>query len=155
LVTVDDIVSPDPFTGRPTAKLYYQIGYRRYRAEAGARPHPHSPPPVSPARPPTRGGGVVLRPGPVPGPPRQDGPLATEAATVQPGRPLVTTVAAPPGGGGEIRELRISTAERSPQMLRSTRLRIAFDGETTVDTPLIDFFGTGPAWNTYSSLPFT
>ena len=40
-------------------------------------------------------------------------------------------------------------------MLRSTRLSIAFDGETTVDAPLIDFFGTGPAWNTYTSLPFT
>ena len=35
LVTVDDIVSPDPFTGKPMAKLYYQIGYRRYRAAAG------------------------------------------------------------------------------------------------------------------------
>ena len=66
----------------------------------------------------------------------------------------MTTVAAPPGGG-EIRELRIATAERTPQKLRSTRLTIAFDGETTVDAPLIDFFGTGPAWNTYSSLPFT
>ena len=31
LVTVDSIVSPDPFTGRPQAKLYYQIGYRTYR----------------------------------------------------------------------------------------------------------------------------
>src|SRR4029079_10305765 len=27
--------------------------------------------------------------------------------------------------------------------------------EPAVSTPLIDFFGTGPAWNTYSSLPFT
>jgi hypothetical protein len=66
----------------------------------------------------------------------------------------VTTLTAP-SGGGEIRELLVSTAERSPQKLRSTRLTIAFDGETTVDAPLIDFFGTGPAWNTYSSLPFT
>jgi hypothetical protein len=66
----------------------------------------------------------------------------------------VTTVDAP-AGGGEIRELRITTPERTPQKLRSTRLTLAFDGETTVDTPLIDFFGTGPAWNNYSSLPFT
>ena len=29
VVTVDSIVSPDPFNGRPTAKLYYQIGYPR------------------------------------------------------------------------------------------------------------------------------
>ena len=42
LVTVDSIVSPDPFTGRPIAKLYYQIGFRRYRADAGAAHAPLS-----------------------------------------------------------------------------------------------------------------
>jgi hypothetical protein len=42
LVTVDDIVSPDPFTGKPLAKLYYQIGYRRYRAEDAARVRSYS-----------------------------------------------------------------------------------------------------------------
>src|SRR5204863_4513637 len=43
LVTVDDIVSPDPFTGRRIAKLYYQIGFRRYRADAAARVRSFSP----------------------------------------------------------------------------------------------------------------
>ena len=47
-------------------------------------------------------------------------------------------------------------AERTPrEAARRRALTIAFDGETTVDAPLIDFFGTGPAWNTYSSLPLT
>jgi hypothetical protein len=154
LVTVDDIVSPDPFSGRPLAKLYYQIGYRRYRAEDAPRVRPYSAAELARATPTIGRVAKVLRDGPPRLPARADGPLPIKSAVVQAGQPSVTPVEAPPGGG-EIRELRITTAERTPQKLRSTRLTIAFDGETTVDAPLIDFFGTGPAWNNYSSLPFT
>jgi hypothetical protein len=151
LVTVDSIVSPDPFTGRPIAKLYYQIGYRRYRADQAARVRPYSAAELARAAPTIRRVARVL----------QDGPAAANAraveiaaAAVEPARPSVTKIPAPPRGG-ELTELRLATRERAPQKLRSTRLSIAFDGETTVDVPLIDFFGTGPAWNTYTSLPFT
>ena len=154
LVTVDDIVSADPFSGRPMAKLYYQIGYRRYRAEDAARVRPYSAAELGRAAPTIGRVARVLRDGPPAPPGHDDGTVVIEATAVQPGHPSMTTVAAPPGGG-EIRALRIVTAERTPQKLRSTRLTIAFDGETTIDAPLIDFFGTGPAWNTYSSLPFT
>ena len=154
LVTVDDIVSVDPFTGKPMGKLYYQIGYRRYRAADAARVRPTSAAELTRAAPTIGRVAKILRDGPPAPPGRDGGSLAIEATTVQPGHASVTTVAAPPGGG-EIRELRIATPERTPQKLRSTRLTIAFDGETTIDAPLIDFFGTGPAWNTYSSLPFT
>ena len=41
LVTVDSIVSRDPFSGQPAAKLYYQIGYRTYPAAAAARVRPY------------------------------------------------------------------------------------------------------------------
>src|SRR6185503_5640070 len=99
--------------------------------------------------------GVVLRDGP---PATAPGPAARAVditpARVEPGRPSITRIAAP-AGGGELTELRIATRERQSHKLRSTRLSIAFDGETTVDAPLIDFFGTGPGWNTYTSLPFT
>ena len=154
LVTVDDIVSPDPFTGKPIAKLYYQIGYRRYRAGEAARVRAYSAAELARAAPTIGRVAKVLRDGPPPFPARADGPRAIAPAAVQPRQPSVTTIDAPPGGG-EIRELRITTAERSPQRLRSTRLTIEFDGQQTVNTPLIDFFGTGPAWNTYATLPFT
>lgn len=36
---------------------------------------------------------------------------------------------------------------------RSTILRMTFDGETTVETPLSDFFGGGPAADAYAALP--
>ncbi|HXU01219.1 MAG TPA: glycoside hydrolase family 172 protein, partial [Polyangia bacterium] len=152
LVTVDDIVSPDPFTGRPMAKLYYQIGYRRYGAPDAARVRPYSAVELARAAPTIRRVARVLQNGPPPAANVRTVPIA--AAAVDPGHPSVTTITAP-AGGGEVTELRITTAERTPQRLRSTRLTITFDGETTVDAPLIDFFGTGPAWNTYSTLPFT
>ena len=50
VVTVDSIVRPDPFTGRPMAKLYYQIGYRTYPAAAAARVRPYSAAEVTRAR---------------------------------------------------------------------------------------------------------
>lgn len=155
VVTVDDIVTPHPFVRRPIARLYYQIGYRRYRAEEARRVRSTSATELARAAPTIRRVAAVLRNGfAVPGANPRGSTVTIAAANVEPGRPSITRVGAPPGGG-ELTELRISTAERSPQKLRSTRLTIAFDGETTVDTPLIDFFGTGPAWNTYTSLPMT
>jgi hypothetical protein len=155
VITVDDIVSLDPFSGHPMAKLYYQIGWRRYRAGEAPRVRPYGAEEVARAGPTIRRVATELRDGFPVRPPAAGGvTVAIAAAAVEPGRPSITRLAAP-SGGGELTELRISTAERSPQKLRSTRLTIAFDGETTVDAPLIDFFGTGPAWNTYTSLPMT
>jgi hypothetical protein len=155
VVTVDDIVSLDPFTERPMAKLYYQIGWRRYRAREASHVRPYGAAELERAAPTIARVAAALG-GAMPARPATAGgrTAAIAAAAVEPGRPSITRIAAP-GGGGELTELRISTAERSPRKLRSTRLTIAFDGETTVDTPLIDFFGTGPAWNTYTSLPMT
>jgi len=151
VVTVDDIVSPDPFTGRPIAKLYYQIGYRRYGAEQASRVRPYSAPELARAAPTIARVATALRDGP---PAATGRAVEIVAAPVASGQPSVTKITAPPGGG-VLTELRLTTRERSAQKLRSTSLSIAFDGETTVDAPLIDFFGTGPGWNTYASLPFT
>jgi len=152
VVTVDDIVSPDPFTGRPMAKLYYQIGFRRYRAEQAPHIRPYSPSELRRAGPTIARVARALRDGPPP--PSAAHTVAIQATTVDPAHPSQTKIVAPPGGGA-FTELRITTGERSPQILRSTRLAIAFDDEDAVDTPLIDFFGTGPGWNMYTSLPMT
>ena len=71
VVTVDSIVSLDPFNGRPMAKLYYRIGSRAYRPAAARDLRPYAPAEL------TRAGGAIARtalllrdglPAPSPGP---------------------------------------------------------------------------------------
>jgi hypothetical protein len=153
LVTVDSIVSPDPFTGRQTAKLYFQIGYRAYRPAAAGDLRPYTPAELS------RAGGAIVRtaallrdglPAPSPRPGRRT--IALPAATLDRQHPVSLTVAAPPGGG-RLTELRLATSERAPEKLRSTTLTLAFDEDETVSAPLVAFFGTGPDIVSYRSLP--
>src|SRR6185312_970886 len=153
LVTVDSIVAADPFNGRPTAKLYYQIGYRIYPAAAAARVRPYDSAEVSRARGALGRVAAVLRDGPpalAPRPGRAIVDLPT--TTVSPGHPATTIIPAP-AGGAQLTELRLVTAERAPEKLAATTLAIAFDGEETVRAPLVAFFGTGWGWNAYTSLP--
>jgi Protein of unknown function (DUF2961) len=147
LVTVDSIVARDPFSGQPTAKLYYQIGYRTYPAAAAARVRPYGPEEVTRALGAVGRVAAILRDGLPPLAPRSGRATVEIAATT-------TTIAAPPGGG-ELAELRLATAEGAPDRLAATRLSITFDGEETVRAPLLTFFGTGGGWNTYTSLPMT
>jgi hypothetical protein len=154
LVTTDEIVSPDPFTGKPIAKLYYQIGYRTYDSAQAGNVRPFSADEL------TRGAHALHRAatrlrGGAPDAPAAGATTAPVAETsVQPGQPSVTAIAAPPGGG-RITRLRLATGERAPDKLRATTLSISFDGEETVRAPLVDFFGTGPGLAAYTSLPMT
>jgi len=58
-------------------------------------------------------------------------------------------------GGGVVREFSLLVRETSDAALRRASVRFRFDGETTVDVPLADFFGAGPSLVPYDSLPFT
>ena len=60
-----------------------------------------------------------------------------------------------PQGGGAIRELRLRPSTKDARALRGTVLSMSFDGEETVRAPLGDFFGTGPGFNLYESLPLS
>jgi hypothetical protein len=155
LVTVDSIVSPDPFDGRPIAKLYYQIGYRTYPPATASDVRPYDATEVARATGALGRVASVLRDGSPPLAPR-DGRSTVEipSQAISPGHPAVATIAAP-AGGGQISEIRFGTAERAAEKLAATWLSIAFDGEETVRAPLVAFFGTGRGWNAYSSLPMT
>ena len=153
LVTVDSIVSPDPFNGRPTAKLYFQIGTRSYRPVAAGNLRPYAPAEV------TRAGGalartaLLLRDGlPAPGPRPGRRTIALPPAPLDRQHPISLNIPAPQGGG-RLTELRLATSERDPDKLRSTTLTLAFDGDETVSAPLVEFFGTGPEIVPYRSLP--
>jgi hypothetical protein len=154
VVTTDSIVSPDPFTGKPTAKLYYQIGYRSYAADQAANVRPFSAGELARGAHALYRTATQLRGEAAPAP---SGPATTAdvaAMNVEPGQPSITAVTAPPGGG-RITQLRLATSERAPDKLRATMLTMTFDGEQTVRVPLVDFFGTGPGIAAYKSLPMT
>jgi hypothetical protein len=153
VVTVDSIVSPDPFSGRQTAKLYYQIGYRAYRPGAARDLRPYAPAELA------RAGGALARaaallrdglPAVGPRPGRQT--IALPPTNLDREHPVSLVVPAP-AGGGRITELRLATSERAAEKLRSTTLTLAFDDDETVSAPLVAFFGTGPDIVPYRSLP--
>lgn len=62
-------------------------------------------------------------------------------------------------GASAIRRFRLqwtpSTADRDEIALRGIVLEMTFDGETTVATPLGDFFGAAPGINPFDSLPLS
>jgi Protein of unknown function (DUF2961) len=58
-------------------------------------------------------------------------------------------------GGTIVRELRIRPARLDAAALRGTMLSVDFDGETTVQAPLGDFFATGPGLSAVHSIPVT
>jgi len=154
LVTLDSITSTDPFSGRPAEKLYYQVGYRQYRASARSRVRPYSPDELARASPAVARVAAALRAdAPVDHPGMQQVVPIAEAR-LRPGQDVSTRVVAPQGGGA-ISLLRLATPERDPARLRDTLLKIAFDGVETVRAPLLDFFGTGPGLSPTASLPFT
>ena len=155
LITLDTIVSVDPFSGRPMDKVYYQVGYRTYAAEDATHVRPFSSAEVSRAAGAIARTAAALREGhPVEHATPARRTIAIARTTVAPGTSSITKLDLP-GDGGVIAALRLSTPERDRPRLRATLLTIAFDGEETVRAPLVDFFGTGPGWNAYSSLPLT
>jgi hypothetical protein len=58
-------------------------------------------------------------------------------------------------GGGVIRELSLDVGDLREAALRGASLTMTFDDQLTVETPLGDFFATGPGLAAYESLPFS
>lgn len=63
-------------------------------------------------------------------------------------------VIAEPTGSGSISALHLSLPEPADRLLSGLRLQIEFDGRTTVDSPLGEFFGAGLGSNSVRSLMF-
>jgi hypothetical protein len=84
------------------------------------------------------------------------GPPATRdkqgfEVSLKPGeRKVVAELDGPRAICGFLANLRAGDRDRA---LRQTVVCMTFDGETTVETPLGDFFGTAPGINPYASLP--
>jgi hypothetical protein len=153
-ITVDSIRSKDPFSGKTVARLYYQIGYRTYAASEAANVRPYDASELERAGPAIARAAAAMNLGAAPPAPAGRRTVTLARTAVAPGGPLEATWEAPPGGG-RVATLRLSSSERDPERLRGTTLAMSFDGEETVRVPLVDFFGTGPGWNAYATLPMT
>jgi hypothetical protein len=149
-VTVDDIVSSDPFGPGPLEKFYYQINYRLYASEAASRIRTFHPNDIARATSTLAAVGKVL-----------EHPASAYASSSNPAQvPLVVTgdeaqatVTRP--GGGAIRQLSLRIRDTTEAALRRATITLTIDGEVTVQAPLGDFFGTGPGLSAYESLPFS
>ncbi len=149
-VTVDDIVATDPFRGGPLQKFYYQINYRQYPPQVAPRVRTFHRAQLPRAR------QVMQRVAQV---------LEQPWTAYQPStsRKVVPLESSPTGaelvleqsGGGVIRELVLDVGDLREASLRGSSLTMRFDDELTVETPLGDFFATGPGLAAYESLPFS
>jgi hypothetical protein len=86
----------------------------------------------------------------------EGGTTASLAASIQPGSSW--SWASEAKGPGAIREFSLKIqAGKLDEALRGCLLRISFDGSerAQVESPLGDFFASGPGINPFSSLPFT
>lgn len=85
--------------------------------------------------------------------PAGGGQTAARSVALAPGESSVVAALAGPQA---IRSFVIEwtpSGDRDEPALRACLLEMTFDGETTVSSPLGDFFGTGPGLNPYQSLP--
>jgi hypothetical protein len=152
-ITVDSIRSIDPFSGKTLPRLFFQVGYRTYAAEASAHVRPYDAAELELARAAMSRAAAAMNGLAAPAPAgRRTVTLARTAVAA--GAPLEASWDAPPGGG-RVATLSLSSSERDPDKLRTTVVTMSFDGEETVRAPLVDLFGTGPGWNAYASLPMT
>jgi hypothetical protein len=140
--------------------LYYEIGFRTF--DAGARVETFDP--VAADRweaLQARIGRALARPEPAAAPKNAD--WINSRVVVPPGETM--TVASVDGEKAvyEWSARVLETNERGPwtdpkrshNALRFLVLKIDFDGEKSVETPLGDFFGSGPGLNPYQNLYFT
>jgi hypothetical protein len=152
-ITVDSIQTIDPFSGKTIPRLFYQVGYRTYAPDAAANVRSYDAGELALARGAMARAAAAMNGAPAAAPAGRRTVTLVPTA-VAPGVPLSATWDAPPGGG-RVAALRLASSERDPEKLRATWLSMSFDGEETVRAPLVDFFGTGPGWNAYASLPMT
>jgi hypothetical protein len=149
-VTIDSLVLKDPWKEGTIDRIYYHLSYRSYPGEVATRVRSYR---RSELRAMLADAGNAARVFREPW-------LATGASSgaqsirmTSDGGELRATVDRP--GGGALRELALFVRDASDQALSHARISFRFDGQTTVETPLVDFFGTAFGLTAYDSLPFT
>jgi hypothetical protein len=141
--------------GNPKVAIYYAVGTREYAP--GTQAMTFSPSDLPKYRAEIARTAKGLKP--------TDAGVTLSGGTLAPRGTLQLAVNAE--DGGELRDFQIklgTTDDKSKawddpsrvhNLMRRLRLRMSFDGETTVDVPLGDFFGSAMGVTPFESLPFT
>jgi hypothetical protein len=124
---------------------YYHVDYRRFTTADGVNTFSPSDPALDVV--------ATLRAAGT-GDPKSSAPEAAHSNLAIELPPGAGATIAEPTGSGVISALRLHLPEPTDQLLSGLRLQVEFDGQTTVDSPLAEFFGAGLGANDVRSLMF-
>ncbi|MEB3981494.1 DUF2961 domain-containing protein [Mycobacterium sp. 663a-19] len=125
---------------------YYHVDYRQFSSADGVATFSPADPALDVIATLRAGGTADPKPAP---------PTATHNTRVVEVPADAGSTIAESAGPATISELRLRLPEPADQLLAGLRLQIEFDGQTTVDSPLGEFFGAGLGTNTVKSLMFS
>jgi hypothetical protein len=149
-VTMDALVAKNPWQEGMFERIYYHLSYRSYANDVAPRIRTYRRAELTRLLADSEATARLFRE------PWRAYEPSKRASTVRfenRGGELRAVVERP--GGGAVRELSLLVRDTSDVGLRRASIHMRFDGETTVEAPLGDFFGTGPGLVPYDSLPFT
>jgi hypothetical protein len=149
-VTIDSLVAKNPWQDGMFERIYYHLSYRSYAENVTPRVRTYRRDELTAMLAGVETAANVFREPwrayePPPG--VRTVPLRADAGAL---RARVERA-----GGGVIREFSLLVRDPSETALSRARISMRFDGEATVETPLVDFFAAGPVLTPYDSLPFT
>jgi hypothetical protein len=149
-VTMDSLVVKNPWQEGMMERIYYHLSYRSYPEAVAPRIRSYRRDELAPMLADAEKSAQAFRePWLVAESARNARPLPMLRA----GGELRATFDR--AGGGALREISLLVRDTSERALANATLSLRFDGHTTVETPLGDFFGAGPGLTPYDSLPFT
>jgi hypothetical protein len=149
-ITIDSLVTKNPWQEGTFERIYYHLSYRSYARDVSPRVRTYRRDELDAMLAGVETTASVFR---EPWRSYEPRPEVTNAPLVADSGSFRASVERP--GGGVIRELSLFVRDPSETALSRARITMRFDGETTVDTPLADFFGAGPTLTPYDALPFT
>jgi hypothetical protein len=149
-VTMDSLVAKNPWQEGMFERIYYHLSYRSFEKDVASRVRTYRRSELASMLGDVEKSAALFR---EPWRAYQASQSARSVRFANQDGELRAVVEQP--GGGAVRELSLFVRDTSEAALRRASVRMRFDGETTVETPLGDFFGTGPGLVVYDSLPFS
>lgn len=149
-VTMDSLVAKNPWQEGMFERIYYHLSYRAYAKDVASRVRTYRRAELARMLADGQASARIFRE------PWRVYERSKSASSVPfENRDGELRVQVERAGGGAVRELSLFVRDTSEAALRRASIVMRFDGETTVEAPLGDFFATGPGLVAVDSLPFS